>query len=160
MWLIAENCKHEEDGAMFIKQISVFLENYRGALRELTALMGSANINIRALSVADTQAFGIVRMILHSDSIDAAMSLLKGAGYTARINNVICAEVDDKPNGLCNLLSVIENEKISVEYMYSFFGTLNGKTLMVLRLSEKERGMAVLKAYGVSLHSQEEIDKV
>lgn len=145
---------------MFVKQISVFLENYRGALRELIALLGSANINIRALSVADTQAFGVVRIIVHSHDIDKALGLLKGAGYTARTNNVICAEVDDKPNGLCNLLSVIEKENISIEYMYSFFCTLEGRALMVLRLLEKERGLKVLEQYGVKLHNQADIDRV
>ena len=145
---------------MFVKQISVFLENYRGALREMIALLGSASINIRALSVADTQAFGVVRLIVHSDDIDMALKLLKGAGYTARTNNVICAEVDDKPNGLCNLLSIIEKEDISIEYMYSFFCTLEGRALMVLRLSDKQRGLEALKQYGVRLHGQEDIDRV
>lgn len=145
---------------MFIKQISVFLENRPGTLRELTALLGSGNIDIREISVADTQQFGIVRLIVRSDRIDAAMSLLKGAGYTAKINNVICAEIDDKPSGLSNLLTIIENEKLSVEYMYSFRRTADNRALMVVRPSEKERGLAVLNAYGVRLHTQEEVDKL
>ena len=94
---------------MFVKQISVFLENKPGALRELTAVLGSGNIDIREISVADTQSFGIVRMIMRSSDIDLAMNLLRGAGYTARVNDVICAEIVDKPNGLCNLLAIIEN---------------------------------------------------
>lgn len=145
---------------MLIKQISVFLENRPGTLRELAALLGSGNIDIRELSVADTQHFGIVRLILRSEDIDRAMNLLKGAGYTARINNVMCVEIDDKPSGLANLLSIIENEKMSVEYMYSFRRTADGHALIVLRLSEKERGLAVLNAYGVRLHSQEEVDRL
>lgn len=143
---------------MFIKQISVFLENKPGALRELTAVLGSGNIDIREISVADTQSFGIVRMIMHSKSIDPAMALLRGAGYTARVNDVICAEIDDRPNGLCNMLTIIENEKLSIEYMYSFRRTAENKALMVLRLGEKERGIAVLNAYGVKIHDQDEID--
>lgn len=143
---------------MFIKQISVFLENRPGTLREMTALLGSGNININEISVADTQHFGIVRLIVKSDVLDAAMSLLKGAGYTASINNVICAEIDDKPAGLSNLLTIIENEKLSVEYMYSFRRTADNHVLMVLRLSEKERGLAVLNAYGVRLIDQAEAD--
>lgn len=145
---------------MFIKQISVFLENRPGTLRELTSVLGSGNIDIRELSVADTQHFGIVRLIVKSDAIDSAMALLKGARYTAKINNVICAEIDDKPNGLANLLTIIENEKLSVEYMYSFRRGTDNHALMVLRLSEKDRGVAVLNAYGVKLHSQEEVDKL
>ena len=145
---------------MFIKQISVFLENRPGTLRELSALLGSGNIDIRELSVADTQHFGIVRLIVRSNVLDAAMALLKGAGYTAKINNVFCVEIDDKPSGLANMLTIIENEKLSVEYMYSFRRTSDDHALIVLRLSEKERGLAVLNAYGVRLHSQEEVDKL
>jgi len=143
---------------MFIKQISVFLENRLGTLRELASVLGSGNIDIREISVADTQHFGIVRLIIKSNNLDAAMSLLKGAGYTARINNVICAEIDDKPAGLANLLTIIENEKLSVEYMYSFRRSSDHHALMVIRLAEKERGLAVLNAYGVRLYSQEEVD--
>ena len=143
---------------MFIKQISVFLENRPGTLREMTALLGSGNIDIREISVADTQHFGIIRLILKSDAIDRAMALLKGAGYTASINNVFCVEIDDKPGGLSNLLTIIENEKLSVEYIYSFRRSSDSHVLMVLRLSEKERGLAVMNAYGVRLYSQEEVD--
>ena len=145
---------------MFIKQISVFLENMPGTLRELTAVLGSGNVDIREISVADTHAFGIVRMILRSDDIDRVMSLLKGAGYTARVNHVICAEIDDRPNGLCNLLTIIEREKLSVEYMYSFRRNVSGHANMVLRLSEQERGLAVLQAYGVRVIDQEEADNL
>lgn len=145
---------------MFIKQISVFLENRPGTLREMTAVLGSGNVDIREISVADTQHFGIVRLIVKSDSIDRAVQLLKNAGYTASINNVFCVEIDDQPSGLCNLLGIIENEKLSVEYIYSFRHADNQRVLMVLRLSEKERGLAVLNAYGVPLHGQDEIDRL
>ena len=144
---------------MQIQQISVFLENRPGTLRELTALLGSGSIDIRELSVADTQSFGIVRMIVKSDAIDRTMALLKGAGYTARINHVFAAVVDDHPNGLCSLLTIIENEHLSVEYLYSCRRTKEGQALMVLRLSEKERGLKVLQAYGVKLLSPEEMDE-
>lgn len=143
---------------MFIKQISVFLENKPGALRELTAVLGSGNIDIREISVADTQSFGIVRMIMRSDAIDQAMLLLRAAGYTARVNEVICAEIVDKPNGLCDMLTIIENEKLSIEYMYSFRRSDDGRALMVLRLSEKERAVEALTAAGVRIHRQDEID--
>ena len=143
-----------------VYQISVFLENRPGTLRELTAVLGSGNVDIRELSIADTQHFGIVRLIVKADAMDRAMELLKGAGYTSRVNNVICAEIDDKPSGLSNLLTIIENEKLSVEYMYSFRRTGDQHVLMILRLSEKERGLAVLNAYGVRLYSQEEVDSL
>lgn len=160
MWSIAASCKERGKDFMFIKQISVFLENRPGTLRELTSLLGSGNIDIREISVADTQHFGIVRLIIREAELEKTMSLLKGAGYTAKMNNVICAEIDDKPSGLANLLTIIENENLSVEYMYSFRKTSARHGLMVLRLSEKERGLAVLKAYGVRLYSQQEVDAI
>ena len=144
---------------MFIKQISVFLENRPGTLRELTAALGEGTIDIRELSVADTQSFGIVRMLVRADQMDDAMALLKKNGYTARINHVICAEIEDKPNALSRLLGIIEDEKLSVEYIYSCRRTPEGNALMVLRLSEKERGLEALERHGVRMHTQEEIDR-
>ena len=145
---------------MFIKQISVFLENRRGTLRELTALLGSGNIDIRELSIADTQAFGIIRLIIKDAETERALAMLKSAGYTARLNHVLCAEIDDRPNGLCSLLTIIERENMSVEYMYSCRRTADGHALMVLRLSEQERGYDVLNAYGVHMLTQEEFDAI
>ena len=145
---------------MFISQISVFLENRRGTMRELTALLGSYNIDIRELSIADTQAFGIVRLLVRGEDTERAQALLRTAGYTAKLNHVICAQVDDKPNGLCSLLTIIERENLSVEYMYSFRTTQDGHALMILRLSEQDRGCEVLKAYGVRVLSQEEFDQI
>ena len=144
---------------MFIKQISVFLENRPGTLRELTERLGSNGIDIRELSVADTQNFGIVRMIMRSDVIESAMSLLKEEGYTARMNHVICAEIPDVPGGLGKLLGVIEDAGISVEYMYSFRRNAAGNVLLVLRLSEQEEGCKLLQDAGVIVHTQEEADK-
>ena len=145
---------------MFIKQISVFLENKPGAMRELTAVLGSGGIDIREISIADTQAFGIVRIILRSEVIDQAMALLRGAGYTARINHVICAEIPDAPGGLCSLLTIIGENGLSVEYMYSCRRTAEGNALMVLRLSEQDRGCACLCTRGVRVYNQEEVDRL
>lgn len=145
---------------MFVKQISVFLENIPGALRELTALLSAGGIDIRELSVADTQSFGIIRMLVKSDEIDRAMDMLKGAGHMARINHVICAEIDDAPGGLCGLLTIIEENRLSVEYMYSCRRTAEGRALMVLRLSEQDRGARLLRAHGVCIHTQEEMDAI
>ena len=144
---------------MFIKQISVFLENRPGTLRELTEKLGSNGIDIRELSVADTQHFGIVRMIIRSNVIDEAMALLKSEGYTARINTVICTEIPDEAGGLAKLLGLIEDADLSVEYMYSFRRNAAGNVLLVLRLSEQEEGCKLLQDAGVIVHTQEEADK-
>ena len=109
--------------------------------------------------MADTQSFGIVRMLVRADQMDDAMALLKNSGYTARINHVICAEIEDKPNALSRLLGIIEDEQLSVEYIYSCRRTPQGNALMVLRLSEKERGLQALLNHGIRVHSQTEIDQ-
>ena len=144
---------------MFISQISVFLENKAGTLREMTALLGQGGIDLLALSLADTQSFGIVRLIVKSDQIDKAMELLKGGGYIARINHVICASVPDRPNGLSELLGVIEDASLSVEYMYSFLrASREGQAALILRLSDGEKAAKLFEMHDVHMLSQEEVD--
>ena len=146
---------------MFIKQISVFLENAPGTLRELTELLGKGGIDLLALSIADTQNFGIVRLIMHSDEIDRAMKLLKEAGYVAKINHVICAAVPDRPLGLCELLAIIEQAGLSVEYMYSFLRKAgDGTAHMILRLNDGARAAQVFGMKNVTMLSQEEVDNL
>ena len=145
---------------MFIKQISVFLENKRGALREMTELLGKSGVDLLALSVADTQNFGIIRIIVSSVATDPALKLLRENGYTAKVNHVICAEVPDRPLGLCELLSLIEQANLSVEYMYSFLRASRGTegAHMILRLSDGEKAMQVFQMHEVKLFSQEDVD--
>ena len=144
---------------MFIKQISVFLENRIGVLREVTEMLGTAGIDMMALSVADTQSFGIVRVIVKDNEIDPALDILRKNGYVAKVNNVICAEVDDKPMGLCRILTMLEDAGLSVEYMYSFLrGSAGGKARMILRLSDGQKGLKVFDLQGVRVLEQEEVD--
>ena len=125
---------------MFIKQLSVFLKNNPGTLRAMTELLGRGGIDMLALSIADTQSFGIVRTIINSSQIDDAMTLLRENGYIAKVNRVICASVPDRPLGLTELLSVIEESKLSVEYMYSFLRAAEkGTARMILRLDDGKR---------------------
>ena len=144
---------------MFIKQISVFLENHNGALREMTELLGKGGIDLLALSVADTQSFGIVRTIVHSDQIEPAMALLKGGSYVAKINHVICASVPDRPRGLSELLAVIDQAGLSVEYMYSFLrANTQGTAHMILRLNDGQRAAQVFDLKNVTMLSQAQVD--
>ena len=144
---------------MFIKQISVFLENSVGELRQLTELLGQNGIDLMALSMADTQNFGIVRLIINGERIDDALKLLRDNLYTAKVNHVICAEVADRPLGLCELLTLIEQAGLSVEYMYSFLrGSTEKRAHMILRLSDGEKGMQVFQMHDVRTLSQEEVD--
>ena len=144
---------------MFIEQISVFLENHPGALRAMTRLLGRAGLDLLALSVADTQNFGIIRLIISSGDTDNALKLLRDAGYIAKINHVICAEVPDRPLGLCELLSLVEKAELSVEYMYSFLrASKSGEAHMILRLSNGEKAARLFQMHDVKMMSQEEVD--
>ena len=146
---------------MFIKQLSVFLENNPGTLRAMTELLGKGGVDLLALSIADTQSFGIVRMIIHSAQMEPAMQLLKDNGYIARINHVICASVPDRPLGLPGLLAVIDRAGLSVEYMYSFLRTNEkGRALMILRLDDGARAAEVFALNDVLMISQEEVDSL
>ncbi len=143
---------------MFISQISGFLENNPGTLRAMTELIGQGGIDLLALSIADTQSFGIVRMSVHSYQIDLAMKLLKEGGYIAKINHVICASVPDRPLGLSELLAVIERAGLSVEYMYSFLRTnANGTAHMILRLNDGQKAAQVLAEKGVVMLNQTDV---
>ena len=144
---------------MFVKQISVFLENAPGTLRELTRLLGENGIDLMALSIADTQNFGIVRMIVADAQIDSALKVLRGNGFMAKVNNVICAVVDDRPLGLNELLVKINELNVSVEYLYSFLRSTGENALMIFRLSEQDETVKKL-AKLVKLVPQEEIDKL
>lgn len=145
---------------MFIKQISVFLENTPGTLRDLTGLLGRGGIDLMALSIADTQNFGIVRMIVADDQVDPALEILRSNGYTCRVNNVICAVVEDHPLGLHDLLVTIQDIDVSVEYLYSFLRATGDKALIILRLSEQDESVKKLAAHGVKILSQKEIDSL
>ena len=145
---------------MFIKQISVFLENDPGTLRELTHLIGEGGIDLMALSIADTQNFGIVRLIVADNQIDPALKILRDNGYTCRVNNVICAVVEDRPLGLHDLLVTIHNIGVSVEYLYSFLRATGDKALIILRLSEQDESVKKLAAAGVKIINQAEIDNL
>ncbi len=145
---------------MFIKQISVFLENAPGTLRELTHVLGEGGIDLMALSIADTKSFGIVRVIVSDDQIDPALALLRSAGFMAKVNNVICSVVEDRPLGLNELLEKINAIGVSVEYMYSFLRSTGENALIIVRLSEQDEAVHKLAAAGVKIISQEEIDKL
>ena len=146
---------------MFIQQLSVFLENNPGTLRAMTELLGKGGVDLLALSIADTQGFGIVRMIVHSSQMEPAIALLRSNGYIAKSNRVICAAVPDRPLGLSELLAVIERAGLSVEYMYSFLRAAKpGTARMILRLDDKERAERIFEREGIEMLSQADVDSL
>ena len=113
-----------------------------------------------ALSIADTQNFGIVRIIVSDAQIDPALKLLREAGFMAKVNNVICSVVEDRPLGLNELLVKIHEIGVSVEYMYSVLRSTGENALIIVRLSEQDEAVHKLAAAGVRVVSQAEIDKL
>ncbi len=140
---------------MFVKQISVFLENTKGSLARLTRLMSKNGIDLIALSIADTEQFGIMRCIV-SDT-DKCLRIMKEAGYVARLTDVLAVSVPDTPGGLTNVLALLNAADISVEYLYSFVRNSGSHALVIFRMNDNERAIRVLQEGDVTLLTQEEV---
>ncbi len=142
---------------MYISQISVYLENEKGSLSRLTSLLGSHQMDILAMTIADTAAFGIARFIIREESIDPCLAILQQAGYSARKNKVTCVRVENEPGGLNRVLEILDRAGVSIEYLYSFNYTSAGNALLILRLSDREAGVAALQKAKVTVVSKEDI---
>ncbi len=134
---------------MKLNQLSVFLENKRGGLSEPCRILAEAGINILTLSLADTEQFGILRLVVR-DWENAKASLEK-AGCVVNLTEVIAIEVDDQPGGLARLLEKIEKVGINVEYMYAFTFRRDEKAVMVFRFEDPDGAARVLQAEDVNL---------
>ena len=140
---------------MKVEQISVFLENRAGRLLAVTRLLGEHGINIRALSLADTSDFGILRLIV--DQPGAARNALDEAGFTLSVTSVIAVDVPDEPGGLAGVLERLHAHGINVEYMYAFVERTTGKAVLIFRFEEPEQAMAILREAGLRILSGEEV---
>ena len=127
---------------MNIHQISVFLENRTGQLAEITRLLASNGIDIRALSIAETSDYGLARMIV--DDCHKASSILLNHGDILSMTPVWAVEVPDRPSGLADLLSILSEVKVDVEYMYSLFTHQEGHAYMVMRISDEPKFLSAL----------------
>jgi hypothetical protein len=143
---------------MFISQISIFLENVRGSLRGMAELLGEKEVNLLAISIADTSGFGIVRVIVKSNEIERTLYILHEAGYIAKPNRVVCVRVPHKPMGLAKVLACLDDAAISVEYSYSFYKSNPDDACIIVRPSNLERSVDVLQSAGISMVSQDEVD--
>jgi len=141
---------------MSIKQISVFLENKPGTLDKLMALMAENNIDLRALSLAETKDFGIARMIV--DDAFAAVNVLKNGDFIASLTPVLAFAVPDEPGGLSKLLTKFTAEKVNIEYMYAFLDVKRvGQACMIFRVSDTEASERALVNAGLKPLTQEDI---
>ena len=141
---------------MSVKQISVFLENRAGALESMTAVLGENKIDMRALSLAETKDFGIVRIIV--DDVYEATTVLKEAGYVHTLTPVVVIAIPDEPGGLNRILKVFTKAGVNIEYMYAFLGGADAKhAYMVFRPDDTKAAAAAAKAAGMRLVDQEDI---
>jgi hypothetical protein len=134
---------------MGMKQISVFLENTTGRLCEVTRTLAKAGINLRAINIADTAEFGILRLIV--DKTDEAEKALSAAGFTIKTTMVAAVEIEDKPGSLAPVSAEIEKSGINIEYLYASLGGNSGKAVVIFKLEDHEKGIALLEKSGLVL---------
>jgi len=132
---------------MHAEQISIFLENKAGRLSEVTRIFEQGRINIRALSLADTSDFGILRLIV--DDNEKAKRLLKENGFTVRSTEVVAVEVQDKPGGLHQILTGLSQAGLNVEYMYAFVRQSGQNAVLIFRFDNTAAAAEVLRREGV-----------
>ncbi len=140
---------------MNVIQISVFLENRAGQLSNITKVLSENNIDLRAINIAETQDYGVLR-IIPADAQKASAVLLE-SGFIMAMTPVIAVAVPDRPGGLNSLLDALASENIGIEYMYSVFSSKNGESIMVLQVGEAEKVSALLSEKGFKVSSIEEI---
>lgn len=140
---------------MHIHQISVFLENRTGQLSEITDLLAKENIDIRAISIAETADYGLARMIV--DDSQKASSILLQHGDILSMTPVWAVEVPDRPGGLHEVLAVLAQAHVDVEYMYSLFTHQEGKAYMVMRITDEPKFLGALGDLKIKVMSKEEL---
>lgn len=142
---------------MKVEQISIFLENKAGRLAEVTTILSNAGINIKALSLADTSEFGILRLIV--DNHENAQSALKEKGFTVGRTGVVAVEVSHTPGGLNKILQILEKRGINVEYMYGF-PYQSAEAIIIFRFDRTELAVEILQQSGIRIFTSQEICKV
>lgn len=140
---------------MYIKQLSIFVENKFGRLEAIIDCLSKNNINLRALSLADTADYGVLRVIV--DDADKAKNALSKIGVISKLTYVVAVYLDDRSGGLASVLSILKNEDVSVEYMYAFLGRKEGKALMVLKADDEEKTAKALSKNNIPMATQDEI---
>jgi hypothetical protein len=140
---------------MGIRQLSVFLENKKGSLHEITDVLAKAKVDLRSMCIADTSDYGIVRII--ADNPDLARETLVNAGHTATIRNVTAFAVPDCPGGLAEVLKLLETKGVNIEYMYALVTTSVDKAYAVMRTDDEEMAENILKANNIEVLNEKEI---
>jgi hypothetical protein len=142
---------------MKVSQISVFLENKEGRIYEVCELLGKHKINIDALNIAESEGFGVLRMIVNKPK--AAMTALKEKGFSANQTAILAVEVEDRPGGLADVLKIISTNKLNVEYMYGFTIRKSDRAMMVFRFDDPDKAAEILQANKVRIIRGSEIQE-
>jgi hypothetical protein len=140
---------------MKINQISVFLENTKGRLFEVCSILGRHKINMRALTIAESQDFGVLRIVV--DKPEEAVKILRENGFVTNLTDIVAVEVDDQPGGLAYILQVLSEQGINVEYMYGFLEKASDKALLVFRFDDPDKAISVLVKHNIRVIKKEEI---
>ena len=143
---------------MKVDQLAVFLENKSGRLAAITKALSDNSMNIRALSVADTADFGILRLIV--DDTDKATRVLKEGGFTVGKTDVIAVEVADKPGGLARVLSVLHEAGLNVEYMYAFVEKSAENAVLIFRFDDPDIAITILQNAGIRILTGQEVRSI
>ena len=143
---------------MSVKQLSVFIENKAGKLRKAVNAMSQAGVNIRALSIADSSKYGILRLIV-SDN-ETAIEALKAEKFTVKENDVIVVGIKDEPNGLNNTLEILEKAEINVEYVYAFVSTKVDEAIVVFKIENYEDGLKALNEANANILYEDDLAKI
>ena len=134
---------------MKITQLSVFLENRKGRLYDVCALLGKNKVNIRALTIAETPEFGILRVIV--DKPEEAKKILKENNFVANITDIVAAEVPDKAGGLAEILKILNDNNVNIEYMYGFVERSTDRAVMVFRFEDPDKAIGVLTKNSIKI---------
>ena len=138
-----------------VYQISVFLENRAGQLAEITKTLAENGMDLRAISIAETADYGILRLIV--DDAEKATALLLKHGYLLSMTPVLVVAVPDAPGGIAPVLATLAEGSIDIEYMYSLFTHVEGKAYIVFRVAEAEKFTALLESHGIAISTNEEL---
>ena len=143
---------------MAIKQLTVFVENKQGALVSITDTLAKNNVNIRALSIAETEDFGILRLIVND--VEAAMTPLTDAGHLIKMTDVVGVKIGDAPGKLTAALDVLDKANINMEYLYAFMARTEKHAYVVLRVEDNQAAETALEAAGFHIVTREDVCKL
>jgi hypothetical protein len=141
---------------MKITQISVFLEIRKGRLYDVCSLLGGQGVNIRALTIAETESFGVLRIVV--DKSETAIKLLRENQFVANFTDVVAIEVPDQPGGLASILKILSDQDVNIEYMYGFVEKFSDKALLVMRFEDTDFAQQVLAKQKIHVVTEKEIE--